>query len=188
VVAASRESEHQRSADRLSLPTIDGTEPLDLLRVSAIINPCAAHGRITSTLTKSAQIGHLNPGSISARKKISSRGFLSFLIPSHGTRMYLGLRICEVLRLSEWPRSRSIRLPQCFVLVDDEGARRALPRSIEETPLDDPGSDEEAGYLMPEPERDSEIIRRASLSLLRRGHRFSMTTTREDHNFDPGKP
>jgi hypothetical protein len=22
----------------------------------------------------------------------------------------------------------------------------------------------------------------------RRGHRFSTTTTREDHNFDPGKP
>jgi Lhr-like helicase len=42
------------------------------------------------------------------------------------------------------------------VLVDDEGVRRALPRSIDETPLDDPDSKEEAGYLMPEPENDSE--------------------------------
>lgn len=40
------------------------------------------------------------------------------------------------------------------VLVNDAGVRRALPRSIDETPLDDPDVDEEAGYLMPEPEND----------------------------------
>jgi len=42
------------------------------------------------------------------------------------------------------------------VLVDDDGVRRAIPRSIDETPLEDADLDEEAGYLMPEPDHDSE--------------------------------
>ena len=41
-------------------------------------------------------------------------------------------------------------------LVDDEGVRRAIPRSIDEVPLEDTDSDEEAGYLMPEPGNDKE--------------------------------
>ena len=40
--------------------------------------------------------------------------------------------------------------------MDDEGVRRAIPRSIDETPLEDADSDEEAGYLMPEPDNDTE--------------------------------
>lgn len=40
------------------------------------------------------------------------------------------------------------------VLVDDEGTLRAIPRAIDETPLDEPDSNEEAGYLMPEPVND----------------------------------
>jgi len=39
-------------------------------------------------------------------------------------------------------------------LADDEGTTRALPRSIDETPLEDPDSEELAGYLMPEPHDD----------------------------------
>lgn len=42
------------------------------------------------------------------------------------------------------------------VLVDEEGILRAIPRAIDETPLDEPDSDEEAGYLMPEPSNDPE--------------------------------
>ena len=42
------------------------------------------------------------------------------------------------------------------VLADDQGTYRALPRSIDEIPLDEPGQEEEAGYLMPEPESDPE--------------------------------
>jgi DEAD/DEAH box helicase len=40
------------------------------------------------------------------------------------------------------------------VLVAEGGARRVLPRDIDETPLDDPDSGEKPGYLMPEPEND----------------------------------
>ena len=40
------------------------------------------------------------------------------------------------------------------VLVDEEGVSRCLPRPIDETPIVDDDSDEEAGYLMPEPEND----------------------------------
>jgi hypothetical protein len=42
------------------------------------------------------------------------------------------------------------------VLIDDEGVRRAIPRSIDEVPLEDTDSDEEAGYLMPDPGNDKE--------------------------------
>lgn len=41
------------------------------------------------------------------------------------------------------------------VLEDDGGGLRALPRSIDETPLDDPNAAERPGYLMPEPESDT---------------------------------
>ncbi len=41
-------------------------------------------------------------------------------------------------------------------LVDNEGARQALPRAIDETPIEDENADEEAGYLMPEPENDQD--------------------------------
>ncbi|MGP0089679.1 MAG: DEAD/DEAH box helicase [Xanthobacteraceae bacterium] len=40
------------------------------------------------------------------------------------------------------------------VLVQEGGVRRALPRDIDETPLDEPDSSDEPGYLMPEPEND----------------------------------
>ncbi len=40
------------------------------------------------------------------------------------------------------------------VLVEEGGEQRALPRDIDETPLDDPDSGEKPGYLMPEPEND----------------------------------
>jgi Lhr-like helicase len=40
------------------------------------------------------------------------------------------------------------------VLTDEEGAHVALPRPIDETPLDGDDSAEEAGYLMPEPDQD----------------------------------
>jgi len=43
------------------------------------------------------------------------------------------------------------------VLKDDNGTRRALPRPIDETPLDDPDADEEAGYILPEPENDPDF-------------------------------
>jgi superfamily II DNA/RNA helicase len=42
------------------------------------------------------------------------------------------------------------------VLTDDDGAHVALPRPIDETPLDNDDSPDEAGYLMPEPEHDPE--------------------------------
>jgi hypothetical protein len=42
-------------------------------------------------------------------------------------------------------------------LVDQSGTRRALPRDIDETPLDDPGAGEQSGYLMLEPENDDEF-------------------------------
>ena len=41
------------------------------------------------------------------------------------------------------------------VLTDEDGAQIALPRPIDETPIDD-DSGSEAGYLMPEPENDPE--------------------------------
>lgn len=49
------------------------------------------------------------------------------------------------------------------VLVDDEGTLRAIPRAMDETPLDDPDSDEEAGYLMPEPMNDPEYDFRGAI-------------------------
>lgn len=39
-------------------------------------------------------------------------------------------------------------------LVDNNGVRQALPRAIDETPIEDDNADEQAGYLMPEPEND----------------------------------
>lgn len=42
-------------------------------------------------------------------------------------------------------------------LTDVDGARHALPRSIDEQPLEDDDGEEEAGYLMPEPEGDPEF-------------------------------
>jgi hypothetical protein len=42
-------------------------------------------------------------------------------------------------------------------LADDGGTRRALARSIDDPPLDDQESDDEAGYLMPEPDKDTEF-------------------------------
>lgn len=40
------------------------------------------------------------------------------------------------------------------VLVEEGGVRKILPRDIDETPLEDAGSSEKPGYLMPEPEND----------------------------------
>lgn len=42
------------------------------------------------------------------------------------------------------------------VLVQDGGVTRVLPRAIDEPPLDDAEEAEQAGYLMPEPQRDPE--------------------------------
>ena len=42
------------------------------------------------------------------------------------------------------------------VLVDASGETRVLPRDIDEIPLDDAESRDQAGYLMPEPENDDE--------------------------------
>ena len=42
-------------------------------------------------------------------------------------------------------------------LVDEEGTRQALPRSIDEVPLEDSDSDEVVGYLMPEPTGDKDF-------------------------------
>ncbi|TPN53896.1 DEAD/DEAH box helicase [Mesorhizobium sp. B1-1-7] len=42
-------------------------------------------------------------------------------------------------------------------LADDEGVRRVLPRSIDETPVEDPDVEDEAGYLMPIPEDDADF-------------------------------
>ncbi|MER8691909.1 DEAD/DEAH box helicase [Mesorhizobium opportunistum] len=42
-------------------------------------------------------------------------------------------------------------------LADDEGVRRALPRSIDDTPVDDSDSEDEAGYFMPIPEGDADF-------------------------------
>jgi Lhr-like helicase len=44
-----------------------------------------------------------------------------------------------------------------IVLTDQEGTRRALPRPIDEPPLDDEDGAEQAGYLMPEPTRDDDF-------------------------------
>jgi DEAD/DEAH box helicase len=43
------------------------------------------------------------------------------------------------------------------VLTVEDGAHRVLPRDIDDTPLDDPDSAERPGYLMPEPENDSDF-------------------------------
>lgn len=43
-------------------------------------------------------------------------------------------------------------------LADDEGVRRMLPRSIDETPIEDPDVEDEAGYFMPIPEGDADFI------------------------------
>ncbi len=40
------------------------------------------------------------------------------------------------------------------ILVDKDGTRQALPRAIDETPIEDENTVEEAGYLMPEPHND----------------------------------
>ncbi len=42
------------------------------------------------------------------------------------------------------------------VLSHTDGTRQALPRSIDDTPTDDADSEDEAGYLMPEPVGDAE--------------------------------
>jgi hypothetical protein len=44
-----------------------------------------------------------------------------------------------------------------IVLTDQDGIRRALPRPIDEPPLDDEDRAEQAGYLMPEPLGDDEF-------------------------------
>ena len=41
-----------------------------------------------------------------------------------------------------------------MLLADEDDARQVLPRAIDETPIEDDDSDEEAGYLMPEPDDD----------------------------------
>jgi hypothetical protein len=41
-------------------------------------------------------------------------------------------------------------------LVDKDGARHALPRAIDETPIEDGDAEDEAGYLMPEPDGDAD--------------------------------
>ncbi len=40
------------------------------------------------------------------------------------------------------------------LLSDRDNTRQVLPRAIDETPIEDDDSDEEAGYLMPEPDND----------------------------------
>jgi len=42
------------------------------------------------------------------------------------------------------------------VLVEEGGVQTAIPRPIDETPLDEPDGTEQAGYLMPEPVNDPE--------------------------------
>jgi hypothetical protein len=42
------------------------------------------------------------------------------------------------------------------VIVDEAGERRVVPRSIDETPLDDPDASDRPGYIMPQPD-DSEF-------------------------------
>lgn len=42
-------------------------------------------------------------------------------------------------------------------LLEDEGNRRLIARSIDDTPIDHPNSDDQAGYLMPEPVDDPEF-------------------------------
>lgn len=42
-------------------------------------------------------------------------------------------------------------------LTEEDGARRALPRPIDEPIIEDPDSGEEPGYLMPEPKDDSDF-------------------------------
>ena len=49
------------------------------------------------------------------------------------------------------------------VLAVEDGAYRVLPRDIDETPLDDPDSAERSGYLMPEPENDSDFTFKGDL-------------------------
>jgi hypothetical protein len=48
-------------------------------------------------------------------------------------------------------------------LVDDNGTLRAIPRPIDEAPLEDADSEEEAGYIMPEPVEDPEYGFRGEL-------------------------
>ena len=43
------------------------------------------------------------------------------------------------------------------VLINEDRGRRALPRPIDETPLDDANGNEQSGYLMPEPQNDSDF-------------------------------
>jgi hypothetical protein len=64
------------------------------------------------------------------------------------------------------------------VLADDGGTRRVLPRPIDEAPIEDADGEEEAGYLMPEPEEDPD---------------YAFTGAPEDHPEDwveagPGGP
>jgi Lhr-like helicase len=44
-----------------------------------------------------------------------------------------------------------------IVLTDQDGVRRALPRPIDEPPLNDENKSEQAGYLMPEPLNDEDF-------------------------------
>ena len=44
-----------------------------------------------------------------------------------------------------------------IVLTEQDGVRKALPRPIDEPPLDDEDKSEQAGYLMPEPLNDEEF-------------------------------
>lgn len=44
-----------------------------------------------------------------------------------------------------------------IILVEQDGTRKALPRAIDEPPLDEEDQSEQAGYLMPEPMNDQEF-------------------------------
>jgi len=48
-------------------------------------------------------------------------------------------------------------------LVDEDGTLRAIPRPIDEAPLQDENSEEEAGYIMPEPVGDADYVFRGEL-------------------------
>ncbi len=48
-------------------------------------------------------------------------------------------------------------------LVDDNGTLRSIPRPIDEAPLEDVDSEEEAGYIMPEPVNDPDYSFRGEL-------------------------
>ncbi len=45
-----------------------------------------------------------------------------------------------------------------IVLTEQDGTRKALPRPIDEPPLDDEDKSEQAGYLMPEPLNDEDFL------------------------------